>query len=196
MSDVPVFYATSEGQTRRICERIASHLHDHGLDSRAISIRSDEASALDWRRVRGVVLGASIHMQKHQPEAVAFARRHHQALSVVPSLFVSVSLAAASKRASEVERAREIAEAFPAKAGWCPTHVASVAGRLAYTQYNWLVRRIMRRIAVQEGGSPDMTQDHEYTDWEQVKRFAEALAADIKQRETARASSPGLRAAG
>jgi menaquinone-dependent protoporphyrinogen oxidase len=183
MCAVPVFYATSEGQTRRIAERIAGQVRKHGLDSRAIPICSDEASQIDWARVRGAALGASLHLQRHQPEAVAFARAHGQRLSATPSLFFSVSLAAASTRASEVEAARRLAQQFATDAGWRPSRVAAVAGRLAYTQYNWLVRLLMRRIAVKEGGSPDTTHDHEYTDWNQVEELADHLAYEIRRRE-------------
>ena len=194
MCDVPVFYATSEGQTRRIAERLASRLHEHGLDSRPMAIKVAGSSPIDWLRVRGVVVAASLHMQKHQPEAVAFARTHCEALAAIPSLFVSVSLSAASKNPEEVQRAQQIAEGFAEKTGWRPARVASVAGRLAYTQYNWLVKRIMRRIAVKEGGSADMSRDHEYTDWDQVAALAEALATEIRAREGSRAATAPLQA--
>ena len=51
MCDVPIFYATSEGQTRRIAERIAEEVRKHGLDSRAVEIISEESSHVDWSRV-------------------------------------------------------------------------------------------------------------------------------------------------
>ena len=68
MCDVPIFYATTEGQTRRICAFTAEQVHKHGLDSRAIAIVSEDASDIDWTRVRGAGLGASLHAQKHQRE--------------------------------------------------------------------------------------------------------------------------------
>jgi menaquinone-dependent protoporphyrinogen oxidase len=183
MCEVPIFYATTEGQTRRIAERIAEQIRTHGLDSRAIAIISEEASHIDWKRTRGAGLCASLHMQKHQAEAVAFARLFGHALSAIPSLFVSVSLAAASKRATEVEGAKRIAERFAAGTGWRPSRIASVAGRLAYTQYNWFIRLIMRRIASKEGGSTDTSQDHEYTNWTEVERLADELAYGVRRRE-------------
>jgi menaquinone-dependent protoporphyrinogen oxidase len=183
MCEVPVFYATTEGQTRRIAERLADQIHRHGLDSRAVAIASEEAAQIDWSRVRGVAIGASLHLQRHQREAVRFARAHHEALSAIPALFVSVSLAAASTRAGEVAAARRLAEQFAADTGWTPARIATVAGRLAYTRYNWLVRFFMRRIAVKEGGSADTSRDHEYTDWEQVEQLADELAYEVRRRE-------------
>ena len=179
MCEVPVVYATTEGQTRRIAERIAERLREHGLDSRAMAITSDEATRVDWSRVRGAVVGASLHLQKHQPEAVSFARRYHRELSAVPSMFVSVSLAAASKNADSVDAARHLAERFATDTKWRPLRVSSMAGRLAYTQYSWWKRLIMRRIAKREGGSIDTSRDHEYTNWAAVEYLADSLASQI-----------------
>lgn len=191
MCDVPVFYATTEGQTRRIAEHIAEQIRKHGLDSRAVAIISEDASHTDWGRVRGAVLGASLHLQKHQAEAVAFARVHHAQLSAIPSLFFSVSLSAGSRRADGVEAASRVAEQFAADTGWQPSRIACVAGRLAYSQYNWLVRLVMRHIALKEGGSGDTSRDHEYTDWTQVDHLADDLALRVRgqdQRELRAAS--------
>jgi menaquinone-dependent protoporphyrinogen oxidase len=177
-----VFYATTEGHTRRIAERIAERLRSRGLDSLALSLTSDAASACDWSEIRGACLAASLHMQRHQREAMAFAQQHHEVLSVVPSLFVSVSLAAASANDAEVTAARKLAESFVRTAGWHPLRAASVAGCLAYTKYNWLVRLFMRRIARKEGASTDVTRDHVYTDWQQVDELADALASAVGRR--------------
>ncbi len=44
-------------------------------------------------------------------------------------------------------------ERFVTDTGWRPEHVVPVAGALRYTQYNFLVRLVMKRIARQAGGS-------------------------------------------
>lgn len=184
MCELPVFYATSEGHTRLIAERLAARLRGLALDSRAIPIVCEETSHFDWSRVQGAVLAASIHAGRHQAEARAFAHLNAASLSAVPSLFVSVSLAAASSDPAEVRAVTDIARRFVADAGWQPTRVAPIAGCLAYTKYNWLVRGVMRRIAKKEGGSTDTTRDHVYTDWTAVDGLADELARAVRQRET------------
>jgi menaquinone-dependent protoporphyrinogen oxidase len=179
MCEVPVFFATTEGQTRRIAERIAARLCERGLESRAIAIASDAARQMDWSRVRGAMVGASLHLRKHQPEAVEFARVHQRELSSIPSVFFSVSLAAASKNADSVDAARRLAEKFVVDTGWRPLRISSLAGRLAYTQYSWWMRLIMRHIARKEGGSLDTSRDHEYTNWASVEHLADSLASQI-----------------
>jgi menaquinone-dependent protoporphyrinogen oxidase len=176
MLDVPVFYATTDGHTRRIAEHMATVLRGHGLSSEALDVASPQAEAVDWLGVRAAAVCASVHAGEHQRVAEAFARRHRAELSARPSLFVSVCLSICSSRPEEVAAARRIADAFPERVGWFPARVASVGGRLAYTQYGFLKRWVMRSIAARAGGPTDTTRDYDLTDWNQVSTLAEDLA--------------------
>jgi menaquinone-dependent protoporphyrinogen IX oxidase len=69
MCQVPVFYATTNGHTRRLAERVAEQIRKHGLGSEAVSLISEEVSQVPWERVCGAVVAASVHFGKHQPEA-------------------------------------------------------------------------------------------------------------------------------
>ena len=173
-----MFFATSEGQTRRIATRIASALHDLGIESCAIDVAGREASDIDWTHVRGALVGASLHAGKHQKVAERFVKAHARDLTGVPSAFFSVSLSAASKNAKEVVAADKIARAFPAACGWIPARTVTVAGRLAYRQYGFFIRWVMKRIAQKEGGPTDTSRDYEMTDWGEV----DALARDMARR--------------
>src|SRR5438552_1675998 len=116
----PVFFATSEGQTRRIAARFASVLRLDGLDSAVYNVADLQHVDVDWTEVRGTIVGASIHVGKHQPEAATFVSVHVAQLNRLRSLFFSVSMAAASQHPEEVQKAQEIATAFPAAHGWNP----------------------------------------------------------------------------
>src|SRR6478735_9417454 len=93
----PVFFATSEGQTRRIAERFAAILRHEGLESTTYDVANLRAGEVDWAAVRGAILGASIHVGKHQRTVRDFVAAHVAQLNERPSLFFSVSLAAASQ---------------------------------------------------------------------------------------------------
>jgi menaquinone-dependent protoporphyrinogen oxidase len=188
MSELPVFFATTDGQTRRIAEAFAAHARFLGVDSRAIDVTSAQAADFSWVGVRAVALAASIHVGKHQPEAEAFVRRHLGELNARPSMFLSVSLAICSKLPDEVATAHRVAAAFPEHLGWKAGQVVCVAGRLAYTQYGLLKRFVMRRIAVKAGGSADTSRDHEMTDWDQVRDLAAELVR-VMERPKRRAAA-------
>jgi menaquinone-dependent protoporphyrinogen oxidase len=180
MCEVPVFYATTDGQTRRIADVLAATLREHGIGSVAIDLAGPDAAAFRWERARGVMLGASVHAGAHQRDAESFVRAHLADLNERPSVFFSVSLSICSKVAREVEAAHTVAEAFPARLGWQPTRVVCLGGRLAYTRYGLVKRFVMRRIARSAGGPTDTSRDHDLTDWIEVRGVAEQLAARLR----------------
>jgi menaquinone-dependent protoporphyrinogen oxidase len=182
MCDVPVFYATTEGQTSLIAEALAGHLRGAGLDSQAIDVTSLRAASFSWARTRAAVLAASVHAGHHQADAESFVRAHLVEFNDRPSVFVSVSLGICSSVPREADAARATAERFPAQLGWKAERILCVAGRLAYTRYGLLKRFVMRRIAAKAGGPTDTTRDHEMTDWGQVRALAADLAARLQGR--------------
>jgi menaquinone-dependent protoporphyrinogen oxidase len=179
MCECPVFYATTEGQTRRIAEKLAANLHDHGVESRAIDVTSDEAGDVDWRHVRGVAVGASVHAGHHQQDISAFIHNYRDQLAMRPSLFFSVSMRAASPRPADQTAAEQLAQTFVARTGWQPNRVIAMAGSLAYTKYGWITRFLIKRIAGRAGLATDTRRDHDYTNWNQVRSEAERLAQAI-----------------
>jgi menaquinone-dependent protoporphyrinogen oxidase len=180
--EFPVFYATTEGQTRRIAERLATRLYGHGFDSRAIDVTSAEAAGLDWTRVCGAIVGASLHAGRHQKTADRFVRANLAHLNAVPTAFVSVSLSAASKKGDEVKAAEKLAREFPPARGWKPATVASIAGRLAYLEYNFFTRMVMKWIARSEGAPTDTSRDYALTDWDEVDKLARDMTARVRPR--------------
>jgi menaquinone-dependent protoporphyrinogen oxidase len=179
-----ILFATREGQTRRVAERIAADLRAGGavvdvfdLATRPAIVLSDYASAC---------VAASVHIGKHERAAVEFARRHRAELERLSAPFVSVSLSEAGAqdmKRSQTERRQSAADVqrmiddFVKETGWRPSRVFPVAGALAYTRYNVLVRFVMKRIARKAGGPTDATHDHELTDWAAVDRFADELVS-------------------
>ena len=185
MCEVPVFYATTEGQTRRIAERLAERLREQGLDSRPFDIDGDLARAIDWSQVRGAIVGASLHAGRYQAAAARFVGAHADRLNRVPSAFVGVSLAAASSDSTEVAAARSLAAAFPPAHGWRAGQAISVAGRLAYTSYNFIVKAMMKRIARKQDAPTDTTRDYEFTNWGRLDQFARSFAESVPARRQA-----------
>ena len=177
MNRIPVFFATTEGHTRRIAETIASVLREQGFQSEAVSM-SDSEGAYDWSTAANAVVGASLHLGRHQPCAEKFVRREAQHLNARPAAFFSVSLSAGSRNPIEVGVAGEIAARFLRATEWQAHRVACFPGKLAYTRYGLLKRWIMRRIAEREGGPTDTGRDHDLTDWAAVREFALNVAAD------------------
>ena len=72
--------------------------------------------------------------------------------------------------------ARRLRDEFLAQTGFRPALRECIAGAIKYTQYNFLLRWYMKKASRMNGGSTDTSRDHEYTDWAQVRAFADQFA--------------------
>lgn len=184
---VAVLYATREGHTRRIADRVAGDLRARGFDVEIKNLRND-AATVRLSDYAAVVLAASVHIGRHEREMVKFVKKHRTELQQLPAAFLSVTLSEAgaemSGKTSE-ERARfsadvrNVIEKFFEDTEWRPDRVKPVAGALPYTKYNPLVKFVMRWIAKQLGAAVDTSRDYEYTDWIGLDRFAAELADEL-----------------
>jgi menaquinone-dependent protoporphyrinogen IX oxidase len=171
MCEVPVFYVTTDFEARRIADRIAASIRRRGLDSRSIAIISDEASHMDWRRVRAAAMAAPTARRGHQAEIVAFARVHRRALSTLPSLVVSIDRTPVEHSAAH---GNERANRFARETGWRPSHVGTVVVARPGKRGSWITRLGARLRGVRRPPASDGVD---------VERCADELAREIHQRE-------------
>src|SRR5262245_5283395 len=112
-----IYYGTTEGQTRKIAEFVAKQL---GGDEVSVVDAANVPATLDLDQFDAAILAASLHMHKYQGALVQFARDHHSKLNLIPSLFVSVSLAAASDDPEDRKGLAECEQKFIAETEWTP----------------------------------------------------------------------------
>jgi menaquinone-dependent protoporphyrinogen oxidase len=168
MTKILVAYGTTEGQTARIADQLAEVIRSRGLEADALNLKHSQRISVDG--YDAVIVGGSIHMGKHQEDVVEFVRKNRSNLDRLPSAFFSVSLAANGDPAN----AEAYVENFVQQTGWRPSKVGLFSGALLYRQYGFLKRNMMKRIVRDKPGmSTDTSRDYFYTDWDQVKRFAD-----------------------
>ncbi|HLJ23496.1 MAG TPA: flavodoxin domain-containing protein [Candidatus Acidoferrales bacterium] len=184
---IAVFFATREGHTQRVAERLTSDLLALGFDVDLLPAGQRPPFAL--ANYCAAVLAASVHAGNHEKEMVEFVKDHRLELEGMPTAFLSVTLSeagvempekSAAERASFANDVNTMLDKFYAETHWHPTVAKPVAGALLYTHYNFLVRLIMKRIARKAGASTDTSRDHDYTDWVGLDKFADELAATIR----------------
>ena len=189
---VAVFFATVEGHTREISQRIFLDLRKGGFDVDLHDVR--EPLAFDLKLYSAAVLAASVHAGNHEKEMVRFVKEHRSELQAMPTAFISVSLSevgAERKLATPAEHIQFVSdvhkmlESFFRQTGWHPTFVKPVAGALSYSQYNFFIRFIMRRIAKKQGAGTDISKDYDYTNWTDLDKFVEDLGTEIRGAATA-----------
>ena len=64
--------------------------------------------------------------------------------------------------------------------GWRPTVTKPVAGALLYSRYNPFKRWMMKRIVQKGGGDTDTSRDYEYTDWDDLRAFADEFGSLVQ----------------
>ena len=141
--------------------------------------------APDWTKYSIVCVAASVHIGHHEREMIAFVRTHRDALVRAGAVFVSVTLSEAGaenptkpieERRAAAADARRMIDVFVTETGWTPAYALPVAGALAYSRYNFLVKFVMKRIARKAGAPTDTSRDYDFTDWPALDRFVDGLA--------------------
>ncbi|KRE77401.1 flavodoxin domain-containing protein [Arthrobacter sp. Soil763] len=174
MASIYLPFGTVEGQTARIAEYIAYVIREHGHEARTADLQT--AGDVLPGDCDGVIVGASVHMGRHEGSVTDFVRANRAALERLPSALFSVSLAAHGDEGS----AEDYVEKFEAETGWRPAHVGLFAGALLYTRYGFLKRHMMKRITSSKGSpDTDLSRDYVYTEWDGVRRFTEDFLAGL-----------------
>ncbi|CAI1157384.1 menaquinone-dependent protoporphyrinogen IX dehydrogenase [Serratia quinivorans] len=164
-----ILYSSRDGQTRSIASYIASKLQD--------TLRCDvidllQADNVDLSQYQQVLIGASIRYGHFHPALDKFVKRHAEQLNQMPSAFFSVNLTArkADKRSPQTNA---YTRKFLLSSPWQPKQCAVFAGALRYPRYRWFDRVMIQLIMRMTGGETDTSKEVEYTDWQQVDRFAQ-----------------------
>ena len=189
-----IVYATVEGQSAKVAEFLAEHAREAGFTTE-VAAADEPNAALDARRYRAVIVGGSVHEGHHSPALVRFMSRQRQTLAELPSAVFSVSLAVAGADEQDRREAERYCEELLEATGWEPQQHWLVAGALRYTQYSWLKRSLMKRIAAGAGYPTDTDQDVEFTDWEQLRAQLDDFLKAIPQPESSDAAADDAQAA-
>ena len=176
MPRILVLYASTHGHTAKIAARIAATLEDDGatVDLQHLDPHESQPTPADYD---AVIVGASIHAGHHQRALVKWAERHHSALGLTPSAFFSVCLTMADDTEESRAATRGYLDDFVERTDWTPAQSATFAGAVQYREYDIATRALMRLLMRRMHHPTDTSQDHDYTDWGAVERWAHELAA-------------------
>ncbi len=187
---VLIVYASHYGQTARIAQSMADRLGAAGVSTMLARV-DDIPRLIPPATYDGIIIGASITYGKHQRSIRRFVGANREMLRRIPSAFYSVSGAECSPNEASRATAQQYIANFVKETGWQPPMAESIAGAMSYTKYSPIMRWIIRRISRKEGGPADTTRDYEYTDWEQVRRFADRFVEVLNAPEARVAAATG-----
>ncbi len=173
MAKILLTYYGVYGHTRKICERLQAELASLGEHADVAPLAG---GGVDPTAYDAVIIGASIRNGKHNPAVFDFIRTHQALLESKPSGFFSVNLVA-RKPAKNTPATNPYVKAFLGRIAWKPKLVGVFGGDLDYQRYGAMDRNIIRFIMWMTRGPTDPHTRVEYTDWDEVRRFAGRIAA-------------------
>jgi len=170
MRKLLIVYASRYGHSEKVARRIAEF---SGVDATVVDVR--RAFAAHFAACDAVILVAPVYYGRHLKVMRRFVTENRDRLASLKSAFVSVSGSAGDPATRPL--AEDFVRALASESGWTPSEQLIVGGAVAFTKYNPLLRWFLKRSFAKEGKPLDASRDHDFTDWNEVARFAKEFVA-------------------
>ena len=166
-----IIYSSTDGHTKRICERISNFLKD-GDQVKLVSL--NEVTKIDLSNFKQIIIGASIRYGRHNKKVIDFIIKNKNILDLKKTAFFSVNVVARKEEKSTPETNPYVLN-FLKKTNWKPDKLSVFAGKVDYPNYNFFNKIVIRFIMMITKGPTDINNSYEFTNWENVRKFAKEL---------------------
>ena len=163
-----IIFSTTDGHTKKICERISKFLDNEKL-TKIVSL--NEATKLNLSEYQRIIIGASIRYGKHSKELYKFIELNKKILDQNQNVFFSVNVVA-RKLEKNTPETNPYIKKFLKVSKWQPKRLGVFAGKVDYPNYNFFDKYIIKLIMFITGGPTDTSQSYEFTDWSKVDDFS------------------------
>ncbi len=173
MLSILVVYGTTEGQTRKIAERVAERIRASGQQ---VELRNSARWQNDVQveSFDKVIIAGSVHEKRHQRPLEIFVIANRDKLASKPVLFLSVSLSAAFPGGED--EAQAYVDSFAEYTEWTPPQTMLVAGALRHEEYDYFTEQIVQHVVLEGRDAEEGQGDQEYTDWDALMAAVDAFA--------------------
>ena len=172
--NVLVAFASTEGQTHKIAERVGVRARERGHDvclyDSASLYEIPDVDAFD-----AVLVAGSVHEGLHQDSIVNFTIAHRDQLNRKSSALISVSLSAATEDGRT--EAQGYVDQFTDTTKWLPHKTLLLGGALRYSEYDYFERQVVKDIVRRHGATPNPDGNYEFTDWKALDSFVDDFLA-------------------
>lgn len=180
-----LLYASHDGHTRKIVERLAPYLSERGQAVSTYNLAECEPPSFMVEDAAAVLLFSPIRYGYHLTPIDTYIKKHKQLIGNDKLGLISINLTA---RKAEKNRP----ETNPYYKKWLKYHKvkphvqAVFAGRLDYAQYKWWDKQLIRLIMSITGGPTALNTAIDYTNWAEVDVLAEqVIKLAVKKQEVA-----------
>ena len=171
MSSTLIIYSSTDGHTKRICERIVNS----SKDENTVKILSlNDVLNFDLSEFQKIIIGASIRYGRHSKQLHEFIDSNKDLLNQKESIFFSVNVVARKPEKNTPDTNPYVIK-FLKTSKWKPKKIGVFAGRVDYPKYGFFDKYIIKLIMFITKGPTDTSQSYEFTDWSKVDDFAKEL---------------------
>ncbi|NLP59102.1 menaquinone-dependent protoporphyrinogen IX dehydrogenase [Lutibacter sp. B1] len=172
MSDkIGLIYATVDGQTLKISNKLKEVLQEHNQNLELFSIDDFNKEITSFDKL---ILGSSIRYGIHNEKMIEFINKNKSKLDTIKTAFFSVNLVARKSEKNQPHTNPYVVKFFK-NIDWEPTIVEVFAGKLDYKKYKFIDRIMIQFIMWMTKGPTNPNTEIEYTNWNQVDEFGKIL---------------------
>lgn len=172
MEKILFLYATTDGQTVKICQHIQNELLEYECEFQNLDGKAD----VDFAAYNKVVIGASIRYGHLSKNLYRFIGSNLEALNQYKVAFFCVNLTARKEdQGKDTPEGSAYMRTFLKKSPWTPKLQGVFAGALRYPKYKFVDRVMIQLIMKMTGGETDSSKEIEYTNWDKVTKYAQSI---------------------
>ena len=170
MTETLIIYSTTDGQTIKICNKLAKDSFNNNV--KLCSLK--EVIREDLNNYNKIIIGASIRYGKHNPNVLEFVKSNINILNKVKTAFFSVNVVARKKEKNTPSTNPYVIK-FIKQTNWKPTNIGVFAGKVDYPSYKFFDKYIIRFIMWLTKGPTDVSKSYEFTNWNEVEKFGKII---------------------
>ncbi|NQW37490.1 MAG: menaquinone-dependent protoporphyrinogen IX dehydrogenase [Flavobacteriales bacterium] len=167
-----IIYASTDGQTLKICNALRAQLQQNNQKIDLFSIEDFNEKITNYDKI---IIGASIRYGVHNKNIIDFINTHKEQLNNKKTAFFSVNLVARKPEKNTPSTNPYVVKFFKT-IDWKPTIVEVFAGKLDYQKYPFFDKIMIQFIMWMTKGPTNSDAKIEYTNWEKVKAFGVQLS--------------------
>jgi menaquinone-dependent protoporphyrinogen oxidase len=166
-----ILFSTADNHTKKISAQLQNKIEEEGHNA-IISALDDEYTLEEYDMI---IIGASIRYGKHNKKVYEFIEKHKEKLDSKPNAFFSVNIVARKSGKNRPDTNPYMIK-FLKQISWKPKNLAVFAGKLDYKKYSYLDRQMIRFIMWLTKGPTDPKSEIEFTNWNEVDKFASVVS--------------------
>lgn len=166
--NVHIIYATTEGHTRQVVRFISDLLakQGHSVSSFDTESGQERSKIAEFDKV---IVAGSVHSGRHQEALELFVYANRDEIQKLPSLFLSVSMAAAFEDSRK--DAKRYVKEFQESTNWKSSSHLLVAGAVKHSDYGYYEEAALQYGDLAKHAFAELKEDKDFTDWDALTDF-------------------------